>query len=126
MKAPPRRILVIDDEPDLLEMIAFRLESSGACRVETAADGREGLEKLHASRPDLVLVDLLMPGLDGWEVQRRIRDDPELKDVPVVLLTASPLPEVRQRALKEGFRQVLPKPFDSDDLVARVRLLTAA
>ena len=83
-----RCILVVDDEPDLLELVRFNLDRAGF-RVETAATGEEALARLRRSIPDLVVLDLMLPDLSGEEVCRRVRADPGLAGLPVIMLTAS-------------------------------------
>src|SRR5690606_40315296 len=84
---PDARILVVDDDPDSLEIVRTYLESRGY-QVTTAPDGRAALAMLEEARPDLVLLDVMMPGIDGWEGARTIKDHPEFSDTRVVMLTA--------------------------------------
>ena len=81
------RVLVVDDEPDLLELVRFQLEQAGF-EVETAAEGRIGLEAIRRRRPSLVVLDWMLPDQPGTEVCRQLRADPALRDLPVLLLTA--------------------------------------
>src|ERR1700688_4887757 len=84
---PPARILVVDDTPDNVEVLKVRLESQGY-EVLTAADGEEGLAKIQAETPDLVLLDIMMPKLDGIEVCRRVKADAALPFIPIIMVTA--------------------------------------
>jgi DNA-binding response OmpR family regulator len=113
------RILVIDDEEDIRNLLAELLRRSGH-EVEQAPDGRAGLRALHASRPDLVLLDVTMPELDGWQTLERIRD---LTDVPVLMLTARGDELERVRGLKAGADDYVTKPFGRQELLARVEAL---
>ena len=81
------RIMVVDDEPDLLEVVKLILESDGY-QVVTAGSGQEALNKIEKETPDLVLLDIIMPKMDGWEVFSRIKSNPRTHDVPVIMLTA--------------------------------------
>lgn len=81
------RIMVVDDEPDLLEVVRLILESDGY-QVVTAGGGQEALDKMEMEKPDLVLLDIIMPKMDGWEVFSRIKADPKTTDIPVIMLTA--------------------------------------
>jgi two-component system response regulator VicR len=81
------RIMVVDDEPDLLEVVRLILESDGY-QVVTAGSGQEALDKMEKEKPDLVLLDIIMPKMDGWEVFSRIKADPKTTDIPVIMLTA--------------------------------------
>jgi DNA-binding response OmpR family regulator len=113
------RILVIDDEEDIRNLLAELLRRSGH-EVEQAPDGRAGLRALHGSRPDLVLLDVTMPELDGWQTLERIRD---LTDVPVLMLTARGDELERVRGLKAGADDYVTKPFGRQELLARVEAL---
>jgi DNA-binding response OmpR family regulator len=113
------RILVIDDEADIRNLLEELLRRAGH-DVEQAPDGRAGLRALHASRPDLVLLDVTMPGFDGWQTLERIRD---LTDVPVLMLTARGDELERVRGLKAGADDYVTKPFGRQELLARVEAL---
>jgi DNA-binding response OmpR family regulator len=113
------RILVIEDEEDIRNLVAELLARAGY-RVDQAPDGRAGLRVLHASPPDLVLLDVTMPELDGWQTLERIRD---LSDVPVLMLTARGTELERVRGLKAGADDYMTKPFGRQELVARVEAL---
>ena len=113
------RILVVDDEPDIRFLVAELLRRAGYDVVQ-AEDGRAGLRAVHESRPDLVLLDVSMPELDGWQTLERIRD---LSDVPVVMLTARGEELERVRGLKAGADDYVTKPFGRQELVARVQAL---
>jgi DNA-binding response OmpR family regulator len=114
-----RRVLVVDDERDLRRLVRRLLERDGA-EVAEARDGRECLHLLYTVRPDLVILDVLMPGLDGWETLARIRDS---SDVPVLMLTARGQELDRVRGLREGADDYVEKPFGSMELLARVEAL---
>jgi DNA-binding response OmpR family regulator len=113
------RILVIDDEEDIRNLLEELLRRAGH-EVEQAADGRAGLRALHSSRPDLVLLDVTMPDLDGWQTLERIRD---LSDVPVLMLTGRGEELERVRGLKAGADDYVTKPFGRQELLARVEAL---
>lgn len=118
----PARILAVDDAPQNLEILRMRLEANGY-EVVTAADGEEGLARARDSDPDLVLLDVMMPKLDGVAVLKRLKEDAALRFVPVVLVTAkSDLRDV-VAGLEAGADDYLVKPFDQAALVARVRSL---
>lgn len=113
------RVLVIDDETDVRELVRELLERAGY-DVQEAASGRDGLRALYAVPPGLVLLDVTMPGLDGWETLERIRD---LTDVPVLMLTALGGDLEKVRGLKAGADDYMTKPFSRQELLARVEAL---
>jgi DNA-binding response OmpR family regulator len=114
-----RRVLVVDDEHDLRRLVRRLLEREGA-EVAEAADGRAALHALYSVRPDLVILDVLMPDLDGWETLARIRDS---SDVPVLMLSARGQELDRVRGLRAGADDYVEKPFGSLELLARVEAL---
>jgi DNA-binding response OmpR family regulator len=109
-------VLVVDDEADIRSLVRELLERAGHDVVE-AGDGNEGLRAFFASRPDLVVLDVSMPGLDGWGTLERIR---ELSDVPVVMLTAQAQELAKVRGLRGGADDYITKPFGRQELLARV------
>ena len=113
------RILCIEDDADIALAVRIILRRSGF-DVLTASDGEEGLRAFHASRPELVLLDIGLPVLDGWEVLSRIRDGSE---VPVLLLTARETEVGQERARSAGADGYLIKPFSNVDLVAAIHAL---
>jgi two-component system OmpR family response regulator len=113
------RILVVDDDPHIRELVRTFLRNDGF-DVAEAADGREALARLETVRADLVIVDIMMPNLDGWELCRRIR---EQHDVPVFMLTAKGEARDRIKGFQLGTDDYLVKPFEPLELVARVKAL---
>jgi DNA-binding response OmpR family regulator len=113
------RILVVDDDDDIRGLLLTLLERAGY-EVSDASDGREGLRELYAGSPDLVILDVAMPGLDGWATLERIR---EVSDVPVLMLTARDAELERVRGLRGGADDYVVKPFGRQELVARVDVL---
>jgi DNA-binding response OmpR family regulator len=113
------RILVVDDEADIRRLLGELLQRAGY-EVTEAADGRAGLRALFASPPDLVLLDVGMPELDGWQTLERIRD---VSEVPVVMLTARAAELEKVRGLKRGADDYVTKPFGRQELLARVQAL---
>jgi len=113
------RVLVVDDEADIRKLVAHLLRRAGHDVVE-AENGRAGLRSLHAVPPDLVLLDVSMPDMDGWQTLERIRD---LSDVPVLMLTARGDELERVRGLQAGADDYVVKPFGRQELLARVQAL---
>lgn len=111
-------VLVVDDEPDIRELIQMNLELAGY-RVATAADGREALEAVQREAPDAILLDLMMPDVDGWAVldQLKSRSGRDLSEIPVFMITARTEPQTRLRGGIEGALRYITKPFDPAKLV---------
>jgi two-component system phosphate regulon response regulator PhoB len=114
------RILVVDDEPDLLELVRVNLDQAGY-EVRTASSGREALDQLRASLPDLVVLDLMLPDVTGTEICRQLRADPESVDLPVIMLTAKADEVDRVVGLELGADDYVTKPFSPRELALRVR-----
>jgi DNA-binding response OmpR family regulator len=112
------RILVVDDESDIRGLVAELLQRAGHDVIE-APDGNEGLKRFYADQPDLVILDVQMPGLDGWGVLERIR---ELSEVPVLMLTARAEELDKVRGLRAGADDYVTKPFGRQELLARVEV----
>jgi DNA-binding response OmpR family regulator len=113
------RVLVVDDDDDIRNLVRTLLERDGIV-VRDAPNGRDGLREFHAWRPDLVVLDVSMPELDGWNVLERIRD---MSDVPVLMLTARGDELERVRGLQSGADDYVVKPFGKQEIVARVQAL---
>lgn len=114
------KVLVIDDTENIVEFIKLGLKYEGF-QVETAADGPEGLAAAQRINPDLVILDLMLPSLDGLEVCRRLRDNPVTRDVLILMLTAKDDVRDRITGLDTGADDYLTKPFSFEELVARIR-----
>ena len=121
MSRPPR-VLVVDDDDVIRQLITVNLELEGF-EVETAVDGEDCLAKIDAAAPDVVSLDVMMPGLDGWETAQRLRSDPKYADVKIMLLSARAQEADLRRGDQIGVDAYLTKPFDPDDLVSTVRRL---
>jgi two-component system cell cycle response regulator DivK len=104
------RILIVDDNRDNMELIRFLVEQAGH-QVLTARHGKEGLQLAQEHRPDLILLDLAMPELDGWEVARELKAEPLTRDIPLIAITAYAMPGNRRKALDSGFDDYITKPL---------------
>ena len=114
------KILVVDDEPDAVDLVEFNLKSAGY-EVVTAADGAEALKKAKAHSPDLILLDLMLPEVDGLEVCKILRRDPAIAAIPVIMLTAKAAEIDRVLGLELGADDYITKPFSPRELVLRVK-----
>ena len=119
-----RRILVVDDDPRLLHVVAMYLSIEGY-EVDTAANGEEGLRLLEQKRPDLVILDVMMPGIDGLEACRRIKSNPETRAIPVVLFTALSRTDDVENGRAAGANRFINKPFSLIGLGAVIRSFLA-
>ena len=118
----PNKILIVDDEPFNLDLLEQELEEQNYT-IERANDGAEALEKVSSFLPDLILLDYMMPKMNGLEVLRRLREDAQYKSIPVILLTAKATQEDKVRGLDAGADDYVIKPFDAFELLARVRAM---
>ncbi len=117
-----KTVIVVDDSPTVRETIAYILRAEGY-DVHTATNGREGIEVVRSLRPKVVMVDGMMPEMDGFEVARKLRADPDLAGITIIMLTAMGQGIDRQRAIDAGVDHFLTKPFDDDEAL---RLLEEA
>ena len=115
-------VLAADDEEDILELIAFRLERSGYTVVQ-AHDGAEAFELARSSQPDLAVLDVMMPKMDGFEVTRRLREEEATSKMPIILLTARTQEADIQRGFDVGADDYIRKPFSPQELSARVQAI---
>lgn len=117
-----KNILVIDDEPDLIELVSYNLKKEGF-KVATALSGEDGLEKIRKSSFDLLILDLMLPGIQGVEVCRMLRSNPKTESLPIIMLTAKREESDKVRGLETGADDYMTKPFGPKELIARVRAL---
>lgn len=114
-------ILVVDDEPGIVDIARANLEGLGY-RVISAGNGLEALELIRQESPDLVILDILMPEVDGWDVLERVEADPEMAGIPIIMLTARVSDEDVLRGLESGAVEYMTKPFYPQELVAAVKI----
>lgn len=115
----PARILAVDDSPTVLEMLTSILESGGYS-VITATDGAEALEMARAERPDLILLDVMLPKLDGYRVCRLLKFDQHYRAIPIIMLTAKAEDQAVATGIRTGADQYLTKPVEPDALLAAI------
>jgi DNA-binding LytR/AlgR family response regulator len=115
-------VLVVDDDPSIVEMIRLGLETDGM-RVLSAGDGAEALDVLSRDAVDVIVLDIMMPKVDGWMALMEIRSNPMISDIPVIMLTAKTQDLAKILAFKQGVQQYVTKPFNILELSARVRSL---
>ena len=115
-------VMVIEDEKEIRDLVRYNLEKAGF-RVAAAGDGEEGLKQLFASRPDALVLDLMLPGINGLEIVREVRGEPLTHDLPVLVLTARSAEMDKLLGFEQGADDYLTKPFSPRELVARVKAL---
>ena len=119
------RIIYVEDNEDNAYMLKMRLEFTDEFEVLVAEDGEKGCEIAAAKRPDLILMDLEMPVVDGWEATRRLKRNPETRDMPVIGLSAHALAGEREEALAAGCEEFDTKPVEFDRLLGKIRKLVS-
>ncbi|HXW76897.1 MAG TPA: response regulator [Candidatus Eremiobacteraceae bacterium] len=128
MDAPtPQRkpkVVVADDDPDIRRLVQITVTNAG-CDVTVAADGEEAVELVRTSRPDLVILDVLMPRMDGWEVAKELKGDPETAPIPIMFLTSRGQEHDVLEGFNSGAADYMVKPFSPRELQVRVRAILA-
>ena len=120
------KLLYVEDNDDNVYMLKMRLELLDGFQVLTAENGERGYEAAVAERPDIILMDLEMPIVDGWEATRRLKSNPETRDIPVIAFSAHALAGEREKALAAGCDDFETKPIEFDRLVATIRRILTA
>jgi CheY-like chemotaxis protein len=119
------KVLYVEDNDDNVYMLKMRLELLGDFEVLAAEDGEKGCEMAASEQPDIILMDLEMPVVDGWEATRRLRNNPKTRDIPIVALSAHALAGERDKAIAAGCDDFDTKPIEFDRLVATMRRVLA-
>lgn len=117
-----KKILLVDDEPDIISMLKLRLEASGY-DVITAADGNIAYDKARSEMPDLVILDLMLPGMDGYQVCRLLKFNEKYRHIPIIMLTAKSQKDDKDWGEKAGADCYLTKPFDAVELLDKIKEL---
>ena len=120
-----KKLLIVDDEPNIAISLEFLMRREGF-DVALAKDGEEGLAKIREIKPDLVLLDVMMPKMDGFQVCRAVREDAELAGICIVMLTAKGREAEVEKGLSLGANAYIPKPFSTSALVSKVKSLLAS
>jgi len=116
----PKKILIVDDEPDLVETVRFSLEMEGY-QVLVSHNGEEGLSQAKKESPDLILLDLMLPKLDGYKICRLLKFDERYKHIPILMLTAKTQEKDKLLGMETGVDEYMTKPFDMDQLMEKVK-----
>ena len=116
------RVMLVEDHEEIWDFLSRRLRRRGH-EVEVATDGQEGLDRIRADRPELVLLDMNLPSLDGWTVAQRLKEDAATKGIPIIALTAHAMSGDREKALAAGCDDYHPKPVDFSRLLDQMAAL---
>lgn len=122
---PRARVLVVDDEPDLIRILEFGLRAAGY-QVEIAADGQEGLKKAREIRPDIILLDLMLPKLDGYKVCRLLKFDERYRQIPIIILSARTQEGDQALAKEMGANRFVTKPYEFGEILGHIEALLKA
>lgn len=122
MALKKKKILFIEDEPDQIMMVSLRLKKNGFS-VSSAQDGLEGVEQAIKEKPDLILLDLIMPGMDGFEVCRKLRQHHATKRIPIIAATAAGADDLEHQCMTAGANECIRKPYEAMDLLAKIHKL---
>jgi DNA-binding response OmpR family regulator len=120
----PQRILAVDNEPRVLRMLSRRLETAGYA-VSTALEGADALRKVHDEKPDLIVLDVVLPGMNGYEVCARLKGDEQCRHIPILVLTARSQEQDAAEGMRVGADAYMTKPYDADRFLAKVGELLA-
>jgi two-component system alkaline phosphatase synthesis response regulator PhoP len=120
----PEKILIIDDEENIVLLAETNLEMCGY-RVITAQDGKQGLEMAQKEKPDLIILDIRLPEIDGWEVCRRLKNSTDTRNIPIVFLTAHAQENDINKGLSLGAEEFITKPFIPEDMAQRIKKILA-
>lgn len=118
-----QKIMIVDDEPDILKVLVARLKEHGFITV-TATEGTEALDLAEVERPDLIVLDIMMPGMDGTEVAQRLKDNPKTQHIPIIFISALQTKENEESDMGGG-SIILAKPFEIDVLLDKIRQFTS-
>lgn len=114
-------ILLVDDEPSLVQLLGYRLESKGY-KVIAACDGTEALKLAQKKRPDLIILDIMLPNLNGYEICMILKEDDKTRDIPVIMLTAKTHPTDKIEGLKSGAVFYITKPYEAYDVLNKIEI----
>jgi DNA-binding response OmpR family regulator len=124
-QTPRARVLVVDDEPDLIHILEFGLKAAGY-QVDVAADGQEGLKKARETRPDIILLDLMLPKLDGYKVCRLLKFDERYRQIPIIIVSARTQEGDQALAKEMGANRFITKPYEFGEILAHIEALLKA
>lgn len=121
-KTKKKKILIVDDEEDIVNLLKIRLASKGF-EVVAALNGKEALDKTKSERPDLLVLDVMMPPPNGFQVCHNLKNDPEFRNMPIILLTAKTTESDKFWGMESGADAYIPKPYNAEDLLEKINTL---
>ncbi len=119
----PAKVLIVDDNEQNVELLQAYMEEIEGTEISTATDGVQALHTVSEARPDLILLDVMMPNMSGFEVCKQLKDDPTTRDIPIIMVTALNESSDYERGMESGADDFLTRPFDRVEFMARVRSL---
>ena len=119
-----KKILIVDDRPEVVELVRVTLEGEDY-EIVDASDGKEALKKVRLEKPDLVLLDVVMPKMNGFEVCRKLKKDPQTKEIPIIMLTAKAQKVDKEKGREVGASDYITKPFSPSALLTKIEKLLA-
>ncbi|MDP8233370.1 MAG: response regulator [Candidatus Saelkia tenebricola] len=114
------KILMIEDEPDQIKLVTLRLEANGY-HVLSAVNAQNGIRLAQQEEPDLILLDMLLPDMNGLDVAGVLKKDPGVRDIPIIAMTAVGTPDIEQQCIQAGISGFVRKPYDSQELLAKIK-----
>lgn len=117
-----KKVLYIEDEPDQIKVVGDRLEASGYGFI-SAADGEEGIRKAQEEKPDLILLDIFLPKIKGFDVCKRLKELPETSDIPIIVITASGVEYIDAQSKAAGASDCIKKPYEAKELILKIEQL---
>lgn len=115
-----KKVLIVDDDPSIVEVLKIRLKASGFDPI-SAANGKEGLKKASEEHPELIILDVIMPEMNGFETCQNLKKDPKTRDIPVIMLTSLSKEKDLDKGLEKGADCFITKPFNSEDLMFEIK-----
>lgn len=119
----PKKVLLIDDEEEMVEMVSVSLASAGYEMI-TATESKEGLEKAKSEKPDVILLDIMLPGMDGYEICRRLKAMEDTKSIPIIFFTALGAVDLAEKVAAAGGADYIVKPFEPNEIIERIERIT--
>jgi len=115
-----KKILIIEDEPDQILMLGTRLNAVGY-KIVSASDGEKGLKMVSTESPDLILLDIILPKMDGYKVCKSVKENPDIAKIPIIMITAAGVKDLEEKCMAAGADALIRKPYECTDLVEKIK-----